>query len=204
MTTFVRTMTANYATFPQFPKGLESWGHSGKGQFRDIQNVGRVWDEGYPPIKYNNENHRAFIAQINKFWRERTIFTIVHPSLETPLGTISGNLYFYAPSGEQTGSTIQVSSSTSSQVAFAGSLKAGDIIKIAGSNIVYDITETATGATSLKISPPLYTGNGIADDAMITYTGVPFRAVLSGQIKMPSAGKAHVYSGLSLSFREAP
>ncbi len=204
MTTFIRTMVANYVNFPMFSKGLDSWGHSGKGQFRDIQNVGRAWEERYPPIRFNDENHRAFIAQINKFWRERTIFTIVHPSLKTPLGTISGNLYFYAPSGEQTGSIIQVSSSMSSQVAFVGSLKAGDIIKIAGSNIVYDITETATNATSLKISPPLYTGNGIVDDAIITYTGVTFRAVLSGQIKMPSAEADHIYSGLSLSFREAP
>lgn len=201
MDDFTRTMIPNKATWPKFPAGLDSYGLSGKGQFRSTLQVGRTWEEEYPLIKWNNASHRGFLAYINSLFRERTLFTISHYHLQTPLGTISGNLYFYRPGAEQTGSTIQVSSSTSSQVAFTGTVKQGDIIKIATNNIVYDITADASNATSLGISPPLFTGNNIADDAVITYTGVKFQCVID-ELTMPIADKGLVYRGLKIKFRE--
>ena len=201
MADFTRTIIPNKASWPKFPTGLDSYGLSGKGQFRSTLQVGRTWEEEYPAIKWNNASHRGFLAYINSLFRERTIFTISHYHLQAPLGTISGNLYFYRPTVEQTGSSIQVSSSTSSQVAFTGTFKQGDIIKIATSNIVYDITADASNATSLSISPPLFTGNNIADDAVITYTAVTFRCVID-ELTMPMADKSLVYKGLKIKFRE--
>lgn len=203
MADFTRTIIPNKATWPKFPAGLDSYGLSGKGQFRSTLQVGRTWEEEYSPIKWDNVSFRGFLAYINSLFRERTLFTISHYHLQSPLGTISGNLYFYRPGAEQTGSTIQVSSSTSSQAGFSGSLKLGDVIKFAGSNIVYDVAADVSGATSITISPPLFTGNGIVDDAVITYTGVKFQCVID-ELTMPVADKGLLYKGLKIKFRETP
>lgn len=195
MSDFIRTMIPHKATWPKFPSGLDSWGLSGKGQFRSTLQVGRSWEEEYPAIKWNNANHRAFLAYVNSLFRERTLFTISHYHLQTPLGTISGSPTVNG--GSQTGSTINTSS-------ISGTLKQGDIIKFANIDIVYDVTaDVSNGATSIPISPPIFTGGSPAGGAAITYTAVKFRCVIE-EITMPTADKGLIYRGLKIKFRECP
>ncbi len=193
MADFTRTIIPNKATWPKFPAGLDSYGLSGKGQFRSTLQVGRTWEEEYPTIKWNNVSHRGFLAYINSLFRERTIFTISHYHLQTPLGTISGSPTVNG--ANQTGSTINTSS-------ISGTLKQGDIITFANINTVYDVTaDVSNGATSISISPPIFTGGSPATGAAITYTGVKFRCVID-EITMPMADKSLVYKGLKIKFRE--
>src|SRR3990172_466902 len=114
------------STWPKFPTGLDSWGQSGKPQLRKTTQVGRTWEESYPPMKANAANTRAFIAYVNQLWNQRTIFTIQHFHLQAPLGTTTNTLYVWGAS--QTGNSISISRSNSSQLAIQGTLKAGDII----------------------------------------------------------------------------
>lgn len=195
MADFTRTMIPNKATWPKFPSGLDSYGLSGKGQFRSTLQVGRTWEEEYPLIKWNNASHRGFLAYINSLFRERTLFTISHYHLQTPLGTISGSPTVNG--ANQTGSTINTSS-------ISGTLKQGDIIKFASINIIYDVTaDVSNGATSISISPPIFTGGSPANGAAITYTGVKFQCVID-ELTMPIADKGLVYRGLKIKFRETP
>lgn len=195
MADFTRLVDPNSGTWPQFPPGLDSWGVSGKGQFRTTLEVGRVWEEGYPPLRYNSSTTRAFLSYVNKLYRERTIFEIMHYHLQTPLGTISGSTTVNGAS--QTGTSITVT-------AITGTLKQGDIIKFAGLNLVYDITaDRSNGATSLSIYPPIFSGGSPANGAAITYTGVKFRAVVT-EVSMPKTEKGMWYEGLTLKFRECP
>ena len=143
MANFTRTIIPNKATWPKFPSGLDSYGLSGKGQFRSTLQVGRTWEEEYSPIKWNNANHRKFLAYINSLFRERTLFSISHYHLQTPLGTISVSPTVNG--GSQTGATINTS-------AITGTLLQGDIISFAAINVVYDVTvDVANGATSIPI-----------------------------------------------------
>ena len=198
MADFVRTIIPNRASWPKFPTGLDSWGQSGKGQFRAMTQIGRTWEESYPPIKYDNANARKFFSYINQLFRNRTIFTISHYHLLTPVNTpIAGTIVVNGAS--QTGSTLNVTS-TLDKI-----LKHGDVISIAGLNPIYDITAdmAAPNASSIAISPPIFAGGSPADTAVITITAVKFRAVLE-EIQMPSADKNLVYVGLVLKFREVP
>lgn len=195
MGNFNRIIIPSSASWPQFPTGIDSWGLSGKGQFRTTLQVGRTWEEVYPPIKYNTANTRAFLAYVNKLYRERTIFDVSHYHLLTPLGTISGSPT--VDGANQTGTSIKVT-------ALTGTLKHGDIIKFANINLVYDVTSNVSnGATSIPLSPPIFSGGSPASGAAITYTGVKFRAILV-EVKMPECGKDLLYRGLRLKFRECP
>lgn len=195
MANFTRTMIPNKATWPKFPAGLDSYGLSGKGQFRSTLQVGRTWEEEYPAIKWNNASHRGFLAYINSLFRERTLFTISHYHLQTPLGTISGGGVING--ANQTGSTITVT-------AITGTLKQGDIIKLPGLNHIFDITaDCSNGTTSLPISPPVFTGGSPTNGQAITYTGVKFQCVID-ELTMPIADKSLVYKGLKIKFRETP
>lgn len=196
MAEFTRTIAPIFSSFPTFPTGFKSWGHSGKGQFRDAMQVGRTWEERYKPFKYNSEKGMGFLAYVNNLYRNQTIFTIKYYHRQTPFGTVSGSLTVNGAS--QTGTSINTS-------AITGTLKRGDLIKFANINIVYDITDdVANGDTVIKINPPIYEGGSPANSSAITYTGVTFRAVLDGIVTMPSAEVDQFYAGLTLNFREVP
>lgn len=191
------------STWPKFPTGLESWGQSGKGQFRTTTQVGRTWEESYPPMKADAANTRAFIAYLNQLWNQKTIFTIKHPHLETPIGVPVDNMYAYG--ANQTGTTLQVTKNSSgAQTAVSGTLKVGDIISIAGVNTIFDITADVSNFTSVTISPPLISGMNFIAYAVITYTGVTFRATLAEELVLPRSSYIEWYEGLTIRLRECP
>ena len=199
MSDFNRIFNPYKHSRPKFPTGLDSWGQSGKGQFRSFLEVGRTWDETYSKMSNNDPLTRAFFAQINQLWHQRTIFDIMHRDLETPYNTpITGSISVNGAS--QTGSTINVTSSLNKI------LRAGDVIKFANINLVYDIATDMTSptASSISISPPIITGGSPANSAAITITGVKFRAVLHEDLQLPSRIGGDHYAGLVLKFRECP
>ncbi len=161
--------------------------------------MGRIWEETYNLISPKDPLARAFFAYTNQLWREGTIFDIQHLDLQKPVNDpITGSLTVNG--GSQTGSTLNVTSTLNKK------LLAGDIIKITGLNIVYDIIEDMASptASSIKISPPIFSGNSPSNGVSITYSGVKFRCKLYENFRMPERSGNGLYAGLVLKFRECP
>lgn len=199
MADFIRTKTPNKVTYPVMIPGQDSWGQSGKPQFRTTNQVGRTWIEEYAPMKASEADTRKFLAYINNLWRNRTIFTIQHKHLGVPINApITGTLATNGAS--QTGSTLNVTANLTAALLY------GDIITIAGINTVFDIVEDMTSGTdsTLIINPPITTGMTYSNPATITFNNVKFRCVLDEGLELPSCDIDGVYAGLTLKFREAP
>lgn len=79
------------ATPPQFPGGLQSWGESGKGQARAVNNMGRVWTETYGTLDATNPSVRALIQAINQARREGTVWDVQHPYWHVRKGVGGGS-----------------------------------------------------------------------------------------------------------------
>lgn len=196
MADFIRTIQPKKVYYPQMSAGQDSWGQSGKGQFRTTNQVGREWTEEYPPMEASNANTRKFMAYINSLWRNRTIFTIQHKHLGIPINDpITGSLVVNGAS--QTGSTINVTANLSKPLLF------GDIITILGINTVFDIMEDMSSGTdsTIVINPPITTGMVYMSPYTITYNNVKFRCVLGEGLELPSCDET-AYAGLILKFRE--
>jgi len=198
MPTWPRTIIPVSMTVPSFPGGLDSWGQSGKGQFRSTLAVGREWEETYPPLYTRAEDTKEFLATINAYWRNRTVFDIGHRYYQTQMGDGGGTPK--VDGADQTGSSLD----TDGWPASTEVLKAGDIIKVAGVPYILDVTEDATsdsdGSATLSISPPIFSGGSPAEDAAITYTAVTFKCVLARAPNIPRSEQ--FLAGLSLVFRE--
>lgn len=200
--TFNRTYAVpSGSTWPKFPTGLDSWGQSGKPQLRTTTQIGRTWEETFPPMKANSANTRAFIAYINQLWQNRTIFEIDHQHLGSTLGTITGGGVING--ANQTGSSIIVTALTGTDGTSA--LRHGDIIKFSNLNHIFDVTaDVAVGATSIPINPIIISGQSPTNSQAITYNNVKFRATLVEDITLPKASYDTWYLGISLKFRECP
>lgn len=199
MADFNRIIPPNKVSYPPMIPGQDSWGQSGKPQFRTTNQVGRTWTEEYAPMKASEANTRKFLAYINNLWRNRTIFTIQHKHLGTPTNApVTGTLATNGAS--QTGSTLNVSANLSTVLLY------GDIITIAGINTVFDIVENMTSGTdsTLIINPPITVGMIYSNPATITYNSVKFRCVLDEGLEFPECDIDGFYAGLILKFREAP
>ncbi len=198
MADFIRTIQPNKVTYPPMTPGQDSWGQTGKPQFRTTNQVGRTWTEEYPPMKASDSDTRKFLAYINNLWRNRTIFTIQHKHLGTPINNpVTGTLATNGAS--QTGSILNVSANLSAKLLY------GDIITIAGINTVFDLVEDMTSGTdsTLILNPPITTGMSYTNPATITYNNVKFRCVLDEGTEFPSCDIDGFYEGLILKFREA-
>ena len=199
MADFVRTIPPRKTFYPKMIAGLDSWGQSGKGQFRTTNQVGRSWKEEYTPMEVNKANTRKFLAYVNNLWRNRTIFTIQHKHLGIPINNPVTGTIVMASAG-QTGSILNVTSNLSAP------LLEGDLITILGINIVFDLAEDMTSGTdsTIVVNPPITTGMAYTSPYTITYNNVKFRCVLDEGLEFPSADIDGVYIGLTLNFREAP
>jgi hypothetical protein len=183
------------------PGALQSWGQSGKGQHRATLQIGRMWTELYVPFLAGSPEGRKFVALINQYWRSGTEFTIDHRSYLTHNGGGTGTARVNGAS--QTGSSLNTDGWTGSNPV----LRAGDIIAIAGLKHVLDVTADApnlvAGACALAIHPPIFAGGSPADNAIITYTGVPLNAKIAAPPEIPPAAENQYIGGLSITFRES-
>lgn len=202
MPAFSRLIKPKASTPPLFPGGLQSWGGSGKGQFRSIGNAGRIWTETYRTFDLRSADGRAFIAAINDYWRNTTVFDIQHLLLKTRFGVGGG-----APLVNGVGQTGNVINLDGCPVSTPNWLRQGDIFRFAGLNPVYDVTgpvnTTAGGAAAVPLNPPIFVGGSPADNAVVTIDDVTFRAVIHEPPQLPSSDAVGVLADLSLVFREA-
>ena len=281
MPTFPRTVLPREVDWPQMPTGLIAYGETGRVQLRSTQQAGRVWAERYPPLVLNT-TVRAWLAQVEDYWRNRTIVDVDHRSLRTLLGAGGGTPVVSTPAavsisasanntitlttttahGFAVGDEIEIASHTRSPainglhtVVAVGSsttfdipsilgafssgggatgtvrkratgatlatsgwpasttvLRAGDVFRIAGINIVFtataDVTSDGSGLATIPLNPPLYGGglSGAAGSALTLNTtpgAVKFRAIID-ELNAPRGGPPEIYVGLALGFREVP
>jgi hypothetical protein len=281
--TFPRTVLPQEVEWPLLPTGLKAFGETGKAQLRTTQQVGRVWSEVYPPLKMTDTVNRAWLAQVEDYWRNLTILDVDHRSLRTLLGAGGGTPAVVTPAsvaistsanntitvttstahGFAVGDEIVVSGHTRSPnidgnhtVTVVGSsttfdipsvlgayvsgggatgsvqkratgaslstngwpastsnvLRAGDVFKIAGLNIVFtvtaDVSSDGSGNATILLNPPLYGGGlSAANGSALTLNSTPgtvkFRAIID-DFTMPRGRAPEIYVGLTLVFREVP
>lgn len=193
-------------TPPRFPGSLQSWGQSGKGQMRAVKAMGRTWQEVYPTLDASNPNVRALLQQINKALREGTVWDVQHPYWQKRKGVGGG--VPQVNGSNQTGSVLLVDGAPLLQFNW---LRAGDIIKVPGCPVIFDVTEdvitNAVGQASIPIHPPIFVGQSPADNALITIDpeSIYFKAVLVETPDFPLMDVTeHLDPGLTLTWREQP
>lgn len=200
MPTWPRVVLPRQVSEFSYPPALKSRSQSGVWNTRSNTNVGRVWAETYFG-KGRDNDFRQLFALARQYWREGTFFDIDHRLYLTPKGVGGGSPLVAGAS--QTGSNINVDAAPLSTTNW---LRAGDIVKFAGINLVYDITANVNtdggGLATLPISPEIFSGNSPADNAAVTITAVLMRVILV-QVEMPVMGPDE-FGITKLTFAEAP
>jgi hypothetical protein len=141
------------------------------------------------------------MATVRNYLRNGTIFDIVHRDHLTPKGAYGGTPL--VDGANQTGSTIDVKGGSNNITNWA---RAGDLIKFAGLNLVYEVTADAntdgSGDVTLSIDPPIFVGGSPADEAALTTTAVTVRArVMAAQFPQTDASD---HGMLQVTFQESP
>lgn len=185
----------------KMPGSLLSLSDSGKAQLRSTLQRGRVWTEEYQLFDTQSDDGLALLMTINNYFLNGTIFTIDHRLYQTHTGGGSGTPRV-AGAG-QSGTSILTDGWTGTDPV----LKAGNIIKFASIDQVFDLAADApnlsAGAVTLSLNPGIVVGGEPPDNDLITYTGVQLNAFLLDVPDFPYAfGRKHL-KGLTLTFMES-
>ena len=193
-------------TPPRFPDGLQSWGVSGKWQFRAIQNMGRTWEEVYPVLNASLATVRALFQALNQAIREGTLWDVQHLYWQTRLGAGGGTPLVNGAS--QTGSNLVIDGASPS---ITNWLRQGDIIQVAGGQVVFDVAgdvnTNGSGQATIPISPPIFVGHSPANDAAVTIdpTAIYFKAFITNVADFPALDVPRTLdAGLTVRWREQP
>lgn len=181
-------------------------GHTGKFQIRATTQRGRVWWERWNLLSARDVDAMALLAFVRRAAQRGVIFDIEH--LETPGSGLSplglGTAGVLVKGASQTGDSIVTDGWP---VSTSNVARAGDHVKIAGLNDLFEIYEDAssdgTGTATLKINPPIPSGSAPADNAAVTTTGAKLRAII---VDVPSFGEVrsvHFYDNFEAWFAEA-
>lgn len=208
MTDFPRATGAmpRLITPPIFSVGMQSWGQSGKGQFRSVQNIGRMWEEVYPILDTANPNVRALIEVLNRSLRDGLVWTIQHPYWQVRQGLGGGTPVVNG--SNQVGSTLNIDGATAG---VTGWLKHGDLVQVAGCSVIFDVTadvnSNGSGQVAIPVSPTIYTGQSPADEAAVTIdpTLIKFNVAIVSVSGLPSMDSTrYINAGMTVLLREAP
>ena len=116
-------------------------------------------------------------------------FTLVPPVVGNPQGSAGGTPLVNG--GSQTGRSLVTDGWTVSTTIF----KAGDYLKLAGNDKVYmitaDVSSDGSGNATISIEPALVSSP--ADNAVVTYTSVPFTVALASGIQEFATGTSGLY-----------
>lgn len=197
---------SRFATPPVFPAALSNWSQSGKGRQRATSNIGRIWTETYPVLDMNLATVRALIAAINQSLREGTLWDVQHPYWHIRKGTGGGSPQVNG--GSQTGSSLIVDNASAT---ITNWLRAGDIIQVVGTPVVYDVTADVNtdggGNATIPINPPIFPGQSPANNAAVEIdpSQIYFKANIVNVSEMPDMDVTrYIAAGLTLTWRENP
>lgn len=191
---------------PVFPGALQNWSLSGKGQTRAVNNMGRVWEETYGVLDTRRKSVRVLIRAINQAIREGTVWDVQHPFYHIRNGLGGGSPLVNGAS--QTGSNLVIDGAPAN---ITGWVSDGDMIKVAGAAVVFDVTASVNtdglGQATIPIHPPIFVGQSPLDNAVVTIdpTAIFFKAIITEWSEFPPIdGALLLAEGLTLMFREQP
>lgn len=197
MADFPRSVYPNKVSDLQTPGPTIRWAHKGELWLRHHWQMGRWWEEEYPPLKMTNAAVRGWLTTIQAAYKAGTIWDIQHLFYLTKNGGGSGSPT--VSGSNQVGSTLVTTGWSGSQPY----LKAGDIILVAGMAFVLELTADSSGGI-LTVFPPIPPGQSPASGAAITHASVKFRARIALPPEIPMSLPANGYiAGIRLTFREA-
>lgn len=192
-------------SWPVMPTGLVSVGQSRKPQLRTTLQTGRMWDETYVLMKRADPRFAPFLAMVNDYWRNQVVFDIDHRGMRLLLGVGGGSPAISATG--QSGSSVVV---TGLPLSTANVFRRGDIIRLPGRTLVFDVTadvaSDGAGSATVPINPPVFVGSSPTAGAVVTNAtagAVKFRAVIA-EWEPPSAGVNEAYEGMTVKFAEMP
>lgn len=201
MPTFPRTILPIAVTPPALPAALRSFGETGKQQARTPLLVGRTWEELYPPVLDTDTVTRAWLAQVQQWFRTGTLVTVEHRSYRTANGPGGGTPLVNGAS--QTGNSINTDGWPNSTTV----LKAGDLVKLGTLQLVYELTGDATsngaGQAALAIEPQIIVGTSPADNGVVAYGASVTFAALITNLDLGQSNFGYI-DGLRIAFQEQP
>jgi hypothetical protein len=194
------------ASPPRFPQAMGSWGASGKGQLRSVMNMGRTWTETYPLMDSAQASVRALMESINRSMRQPVLWDVQHPYWHKRMGLAGGTPLVNA--GGQTGSSLIIDGASAG---ITGWLKQGDLVKVAGCPVIFDVTADVntdgSGNATIPIHPPIFVGRSPVDNAVVTIdpTAIFFKAYIVDVQDFPQMDVTrYIEAGLTLTWREQP
>lgn len=203
MPTFPRTVVPTNITRPWLPTGLRDRGHSGIIQVRKTKLVGWSWQETWRLLRARDINDAALIAWVDYAWHSMISFDVTHPTVPgsgiPPLGL--GTAGITVTGVGQVGGSLNTTGWPASTNNVA---RAGDVIKIAGDDAVYQVWEAANsdagGNATLKVTPDLR--KSPADLAAVTTTGVTFKAMIWARSKHEATRSIDYYGNFQVTMTE--
>lgn len=201
---FPRVILPELITRPWIPGALKDIGHSGGIQLRATKQIGWVWEETWGPLSVKDADANGLMARVDYMWNRGIIDTITHPLIPgsglAPNGIGGGTPLVNGAS--QTGDSI-ITDGWSFTV--TNVVRAGDVLKFAGDNIVYMVRDDANsdgaGNATINITPNLRVSP--ANNAVITRTGVAYRITILRRSQFERSASPLYYTGLSVTFMEA-
>lgn len=203
MAQFPRTILPEQISDIWSPGALKDRGLTGIIQIRTTLAVGWSWQETWGPLSTNDVDALALMAFFKKMWNRGEIHDIVHPlvpgSGKSPNGLGTGGVLVAGAS--QVGDTLLTDQWP---INTPLCVRAGDVIRVAGDNAVYLVTEDAgsngSGEVNITINPPLR--ESPANNAAVTTTNVNFRITLMSRSQFEGSLAPAYYTGLRAVFTE--
>lgn len=204
MPTFPRTKMPFRATDPRARPGLMVTTQQGPDQGRSTTARGVRWTERWRNLRAGDPDVEALLAFIRRHHRKMTVVDATHPnkrgSGKAPLGTGASGIT--VSGADQTGSSIQTTGWTANET---NVVREGDVIRIAGIDVVFEITADAnadsSGNATLQLDPSIL--EAPTDGASVTTTGVLYKARIV-DYEVPEAGAGEIYGNLEVVFKESP
>lgn len=205
---FPRTVKPRTTTKFTPYRGYVSVTQQGQVQRRATTARGRRWTETWGPMKAGDADVEALLGFVIYHVNQEIAVDVEHlmtpGSGKPPNGT--GTSGVTVSGGSQTGNTLVTTGwpASTNQV-----VRTGDVIKVAGIDVVFMVTADAnsdgSGNATLDINPSILAGNSPANGASVTTTGVTFRAMID-KYKIPEANalQHEYYGNASVTFRELP
>ncbi len=200
---FPRIVGPMQVSRPWLPGALRDVGHSGGIQIRATKQVGWTWEEKWPPLRVGDADDMALLAVIDYMWNRGVIDTLTHPLIpgsgRPPNGAGGGTPLVDGAS--QTGGALVTDGWPNN---ITNVVRAGDVIKLAGDNVVYqnrtDASSNGTGQATLNLVPNLRVSP--ANDAVITRTGVTYRVIIMGRSRFEPSRAPDYFAGMTVIFTE--
>lgn len=204
MPTFPRAVMPYRAADPEGRSGLMVDAQRGPDQGRSTTARGVRWTEKWRNLRAGDPAVEAMLAFVRRHHRQMTVLDVTHPnkrgSGKPPMGTGASGVQ--VSGADQTGSSLVTTGWPAGET---NVVRAGDVIRIDGLGVVFEVAADAdadvSGNATIELDPSILAAP--ADGAPVTTTGVLYRARIA-DYQVPEAGSGEIYGNVEVVFKESP